>query len=712
MVFLGTMFQAFSVVTAATAFLAAAIGTWKKNNSFILLARQAVFLHLIIIIGTLVSLLLLLVNADFSVEYVVHYVNLSLPMFYRFTALWAGQAGSMLFWNFLLALFTVIAVLQTEKIKPALIGHVIYILMSVSLLFVLMANFSSDTDAFRLIHQNWQPAYQPDGRGLNPLLQHWAMVIHPPILYVGYVGFAVPFAIAMAALITRQNDRSIWKLIRRWNLFSWLFLGFGIILGALWAYEELGWGGYWGWDPVENASLMPWIVGTAVLHSLMAQEKRGIFKLWNTILIALGFFMSIFGTFITRSGLVTSVHAFPSSGLGSFFLIYMGLIVVFTGVWVFRRLDYLKPERQITRLLSREAAFLFNNVFLLVILFTVIVGTLYPTFSELMGAETTMTIGPDWYNRWVAPMGIILLFLTGVAPLLQWEGNKSNAEADKEFSKKFTLPFASAMIVFMAYLTGRAIYLTSFQGVQITSANLKILAGISFAVIAFLLVSVFRDFVQSARSRAALSGENAWLAFVALMFQNKSKFMGYSIHISLAILFFGFTGSTFDSKTQIALRTLEAVEYKGYFIELTSIEQVAVPEDYKEKGIAPLYISERTNFNIFKKNELWKSGFTEVRHYPIYNTQTESYDEQTSSEPAVFTSWSQDLYLQFAGVDQNNRAIMSVYVNPLIRWIWVGFIVNTIFLVLLLLPIGEDGYMRVGKYSFVAVPGLKKDVKA
>lgn len=706
MVFLGSMFQAFSVITAATAFIAAIWSGVQKNGRLLVLARQAVYLHLIILSATLLALLLLLVRADFSIDYVVRNVNLSLPIFYRYTSVWAGQAGSMLFWNFLLALFTVIAVNQVEKLKPALLPHVIYILMSVSLLFVLMANFSDDTDAFLFIHQNWQPAYQADGRGLNPLLQHWAMVIHPPILYLGYVGFAVPFAIAMAALITKQTDNSWLKLTRQWNLFSWLFLGLGIILGALWAYEELGWGGYWAWDPVENASLMPWIVGIAVLHSIMGQERRGIFKLWNMLLISLAFLMSIFGTFITRSGLVTSVHAFPSSGLGGYFLVYMGLVTVFVAFWVFMRLDYLKPDRQISSFISLDSAFLFNNVFLLIILFTVIVGTLYPTLAELMGSETTMTIGPEWYNKWIAPMGLVLLFITGSAPMLEWEGKNEKARLQRA-KEKFILPLTIAGFVFISYLVIYAMYLTA-QGEVSVFNKLKPLAGVAFAVSTFLIVAAVREFITSAQKRSALTGENPWAAFTSLMFQNKKKFMGYSIHISMAVFFIGFAGSAFEREAQISLRPLEAVEYEGYLIELTSIEQVAVPEDYEEKGIAPLYITDKAHFNIYKNNKLWKSNFAEIRHYPIYNTQTGRYDEQTASEPVVFPSLMEDLYMHFAGINRENRAVMNVHVNPLMSWIWAGFIINTAFLILLLLPIKGDGYMFVGKRSFVVIPGLRK----
>lgn len=706
MVYLGSMFQTFSLITALLAFFSSIAGVIKKSNKLILLARQAVFLHLIVLLGTAASLWILLLSADFSVEYVVKNVSLSLPFFYRFTAIWAGQAGSMLFWNLLLAAFSALAIVQAEKIKAALVPHMIYILMSVSLLFVLMANFSADTDAFRLIHQNWQPAYQPDGRGLNPLLQHWAMVIHPPILYLGFTGFAIPFAIGMAALITRQQDGAWMRLIRRWNLFAWLFLGMGIILGALWAYEELGWGGYWGWDPVENASLMPWIVGTAVLHSMMAQERRGIFKLWNMVLLSLAFLMSIFATFITRSGLVTSVHAFPSSGLGSYFLVYMALIVLFSAFWIIRYRSFLKPQHQIEKIFSREFAFLFNNIFLLIILFTVIVGTLYPTFSELMGAETTMTIGPDWYNRWVAPMGIVLLFITGLAPMLTWGGVNSDKEK-KALANNLLLPTGFALLTFAVYLAWRfwSLQNNPQHGGGIVFADLKWLAGVSFATSIFLIVAVLRDFVRGTRSRVALSRENPLAAFLSLMLQNKRRYMGYSIHISLAILFFGFTGSAFDQKTQISLRPLEAVEFNGYLIKLEHVEQVRVPE---REDIAPLYIADQTFFKIFRKNRFWDAGVSEIRHYPIYNTQTGRYeDQQPSSEPAIFRGWNQDLYIQFAGMEKNGRAVMSVYVNPLMSVIWLGFFVNTLFLVLLLLPIGEDGRLRVGNTSFVLIPGLR-----
>ncbi|RME93338.1 MAG: heme lyase CcmF/NrfE family subunit, partial [Candidatus Hydrogenedentota bacterium] len=429
MAFLGSLSYVLSVGSSLIGITFAILYFFKKESSYALLAIRSVYANAIFISIATLSLIVLLLSADFSVVYVANHVNHALPYFYRFTSVWAGQAGSLLWWNFLLSLFSAIALSDISKREAKLIPGMIIVLLLTSLFFTVLGSFTSDSDPFvQFVGKQGNKLFllsQNDGRGLNPLLQHWAMIIHPPILYLGYVSFAVPFAIAMSVLMLKNIHIKWIPLVRRWTLFSWGFLGFGILLGGKWAYEELGWGGYWAWDPVENAALMPWLTGTAFLHSVIVQERRNMLKVWNMTLVTISFLMCIFGTFLTRSGVVSSVHAFASSNLGPFFTGFMALMAIFSLVLILSRYKELKSDKPIESFLSREAGFLFNNVILLIALLTVIWGTMYPVFTEAVYGEKT-SVTAIWFNKWMSPLGLAILFLTGLGPLLSWRRTSAN----------------------------------------------------------------------------------------------------------------------------------------------------------------------------------------------------------------------------------------------------------------------------------------------
>ncbi len=690
MIQLGSVLFAFSLATSAGAVLSAIIGLRVRRESWLILSRQLTYLHFWVITGAVVILLALLGKADFSAIYVAENVNLALPLFYRFTSLWAGQAGSMLWWNFLLVLFSAIAIRNMEKRELSLVPYMIIILMFTSFFFSALGNFSPTSDPFRLITAGGQPFAQADGRGLNPLLQHWAMIIHPPILYLGYVSFSVPYAIAMAALIRGQVNLEWTQLIRRWTIFSWFFLGTGILLGGKWAYEELGWGGYWAWDPVENASLMPWLTGTAFLHSIIVQERRGMLKVWNMVLVSLSFVMTIFGTFLTRSGVVNSVHAFASSNLGPFFAAFMVLTIFFSTWFIVLRLPILKSDRPFNSFLSREAGFLFNNVILVIALFAVIWGTMFPAISEAV-TGTRVSVTATWFNKWMVPLGLMILFLTGAGPLLAW---RTTAKAT--LVKNFRLPIAMFLLVGCTFTAIRYLETGSFD-----SEAMQPLAGLTFALSAFVITGVVEEFIRATRNRVQYTRENPLAAFVLILFQNKRRYLGYMVHIGLAILFAGFAGKAFSTETKMELSVGEAKTFDGYTIHVSGYETKRVP------ATGPmLYTTQIVTITAYKNNELVGRDTTEIRQYPMFSFQTGGFTDppQTTSEPAILSGILTDVYVQLGGVNDDGRLVIQVWINPLVFWVWFGFGFFVIASLFLLLPVGEKNKIHLFGKEFSIQP--------
>src|SRR5213080_2159138 len=349
---------------------------------------------------------------DFSIAYIFHHSNRDLPAPYKFATLWSGQEGSLLFWSLLLSAYGLVLRLR-HKTDSRLFAHASVIIAAVQVFFLLLLNFAAHPFAIM------QGSLPEDGNGLNPLLQYPEMVIHPPMLYLGYVGFTVPFAFALGALIMRYPGEKWIHITRRWTMVTWGLLTCGIFLGAHWAYSVLGWGGYWGWDPVENASFLPWLTGTAFLHSVMMQEKRGMMKVWNVWLVFITFLLCILGTFLTRSGVVSSVHAFAQSSIGTWFVGFLALIILVCFGAYLKNRDYLKSENQLDSIISRESSFLFNNLILLVSCVAILSGTLFPVFSEWITGDR-ISVGAPFFNKVNIPIGLLLLFLTGVGPLLAW----------------------------------------------------------------------------------------------------------------------------------------------------------------------------------------------------------------------------------------------------------------------------------------------------
>src|SRR5690349_22904082 len=509
-------------------------GRWRTRpelSSTIVRSVYAIFGCLVV---ASLSLWTGLIRHDFNMEYVWAYTSSNLPTPYIVSAFWAGQKGSLLFWAVVLSLFATAAQLLTSRRFGYLMPYVAGVTSAVVAFFVSVMLFGS-TPCERL---GFTPA---DGRGLNPQLQNVGMVIHPPMLYLGYISITIPFAFAVAALLSRRLDVGWLHAIRKWTLVSWLFLSIGITLGMWWAYVELGWGGYWAWDPVENASFLPWLTMTAFLHSVMIQEKRGMLKRWNFGLIIGTFLLSIFGTFITRSGVIASVHSFTQSNVGYFFLAFLVVAAILAFTLLYTRWSLLQAEVQLESVLSREAAFLFNNLLLVGIAFSVLWGTLFPILSELVRG-TKITVGPPFFNQVNIPLGLGLLALTGIGPLIAWR-RASVPNLKRQFAVPLTVGVFAALIVLVAGM--REFYATVAIGLG-----------------AFVLGTVTQEFDRGARARRRQYGEVYVLALGRLLARNRRRYGGYIVHTGIVILFVAFAGMAFKTETEATLRPGESVSLR------------------------------------------------------------------------------------------------------------------------------------------------------
>ena len=402
---------------AVYAVIGSVVGKLRKNLFLVVSAERAVYSIWILLTTASGILIYSLMTGDFRMGYVAAHSDASMPAIYKFTAWWGGQEGSLLLWSWLLSTYSAVVVFMNRRKLRDMMPWVTAVLMSTQTFFLILVGFAFSP--FQVLIAGRGNIVEGMGKGLNPLLQYWTMVIHPPMLYLGYVGFTVPFAFAIGSLITKQPGDSWIHTTRRWTIVTWLFQSTGILLGQGWAYAVLGWGGYWAWDPVENASLLPWITATAFLHSVMMQEKKGMMKVWNMVLISATFFLCIFGTFLTRSGVVSSVHAFAQSPIGTYFVVFLAIGIAATIFLILSRLGYLRSEARLESVVSRESSFMFNNLILLASCFAVLWGTLFPVISEAVTGEK-ISVDAPFFNRINVPIGLGLLFLTGVGPLIAW----------------------------------------------------------------------------------------------------------------------------------------------------------------------------------------------------------------------------------------------------------------------------------------------------
>src|SRR5689334_8480950 len=468
------------------------------------------------------------VTGNYAIKYVQHYSDSAQPLAYKFASYWGGLDGSIMFWVFLLSVFGTVAVSRNRVRHRELIPWVIAVISVTEMFFIfLMVIHNNPFDTFLT------PA-PADGQGLSPLLQNFYMAIHPPSLYTGLVAMTIPYAFGMAALITGHLDDSWLRAVRRWTMLGWLALSFGLTLGMLWAYEELGWGGYWAWDPVENAGLLPWFTATAFLHSVMVQERRGMLRVWNVTLVITTFFLTIFATFMTRSGVVQSVHAFGEDRtLAWLFTGFMVAIVTFSFGWVIYRLPLLRARNDLDSWMSREAAFIVNNWILLFSAFFILFATMFPTLSEAI-TKTRLTVASPFYNKWMTPIGLILLFLTGVGPLLGWRKS-----ALRNLRNQFMWPTLFGVVAAGVLL---ALGLKNWGSVT------------CFTLSAFVMGTVLQEFSWGASIRRKNTGTDFFTALIGLVGRNKRRYGGYIVHIGIALMFIGFAGGAYKIDQQTALK--------------------------------------------------------------------------------------------------------------------------------------------------------------
>ncbi len=570
---------------------------------------------------------------DFSLEYVAAYSNIELDFFYKFSSFWGGQKGSLLFWALILTTYMMVVHVQNRKQNVRLVPIALAVMMVITLFFLVLLNFS--TNPFERL-----PVPPEDGRGLNPLLQNYWMVIHPPTLYLGYVGFTVPFAFATAALLTKNLDDGWIRLTRKWTLVSWFFLCLGNLFGAQWAYVELGWGGYWAWDPVENAAFMPLIVATAYLHSVQIQEKKDMMKVWNMSLILLTFVMTIFGTFITRSGLIQSVHTFDEATLGYYFLGFLGVIIAFSVTMILLRLPLLKSKNELDSFISRESSFLLNNLVLLGIAFATFWGTIFPIISEAFRG-VKITVGPPFYNQVNVPIGLVLLALIGIGPVIAWrKASWSNLK------KNFTKP------VLAAALGGAAL----FPFVPLSDKG-EIFTYITFILCIFVTTSMFIEFMKGTGARMQGHGESPVRALSGLVWKNKGRYGGYIVHLGVVMLFAGIAGSqSYSADIEKHLNIGDRFQLRGYdftYEKLLVKEQSSV----KTRVIAQLGI-ERNG------KRVW-TGMPEKEFYKGQN--------QPVSEVDLISTLKEDVYMILADFNpEDSSATVKVYVKPMVKWMWLG----------------------------------------
>lgn len=636
MIEIGQVSLSIAFVLSLYSVAASVIGVKNRLGQFLESSHRAVYAALVVLSVAMALLLHALITKNFAIRYVAENVSNSLSAFYSISALWAGQAGSLLLWAWLLALFGAIVILQNRNKKQHLLPYINATLSGILFFFMFLLVFLSNP----FERMGFTPA---EGHGLNPLLQNPGMMFHPPTLYLGYVGFAVPFAFAIAALLTRNLDSEWIKSTRRWTLFAWLFLTLGNLFGANWAYVELGWGGYWAWDPVENASFMPWLTGTAFLHSVMIQERKSMLKIWNVSLIIITFLLTILGTFITRSGIISSVHSFGESNMGPVFLAFLAALILFSLYLIYTRQEDLRSRYKLDSFLSRESSFLFNNLILVGATFAILWGTLFPMISEAVRG-VKITVGPPFFNTVNIPIGIALILLTGLCPLISWRKATAN-----NLLRNFLIPGGVFAVTLAALL---------IAGVS------SIYTLLSFSLSAFVLATILLEYIRGTIARVRYYGENALVAFKNLNMKYRRRYGGYIVHIGMILIFIGITGSAFNvEKTQL-LKKGERMTIKNYQLTFQGMDEfdtqsarvmnaaIKVKRDGKNMGIV-----------------------TPAKHYHFLQ-------KQNMTEVAILSSLKEDLYLILGGMDQNGSVQIKAKINPLVSWIWWGgyvLIAGTLF---------------------------------
>jgi len=638
-------------VCAAYAIVGGIAAILTRHPLLIKSARQAGIATCALIFLATGSLVYLFFSDNFSVAYVVAHSNRDLATFYKIAALWSGQEGSLLFWSCLLAVY-VFSVLITYRNKNGeLMPYVGVVMASVQIFFLTLNNFVASP--FKVLgtpaaNGTFDLVARADGNGLTPLLQYPEMVIHPPNLYSGYTGFTIPFAFALAALLARYPGEKWIHLTRKWTMIAWCFQTSGILLGAHWAYAVLGWGGYWGWDPVENASLLPWLTGTAFLHSVIMQEKRGMMKVWNVWLVFITFMLCILGTMLTRSGVVSSVHAFAQSSIGTWFVGFLAVIfLVCFSAYLYNR-DYLKSENQLDSVVSRESSFLFNNLILLVSCIAILSGTLFPVFSEWISGSR-ISVGAPFFNKVNIPIGLLLLFLTGVGPLLAWR--KTSLDSLK---RNFGWPATTGVFA---------------GGIAFAFGFREFYALVCLILCVFVASTIGMEFYRGARVIRARSGASLIASAVDLTMRNTRRYGGYIVHVGMVLIFIGLAGTAFNRDAQKEMQLGSTLQIGPYKLLLQSYDQKP------EKN----YTAERMIVEVLQDNKPLMMLYPERRFFQT--------SEQSGTMVAIYSTLRVDLYVVYAGQSPETQLpVVHAYLNPLVKFIWLGGAVVVLGTLVALLP--------------------------
>ena len=611
------------------------LGVRTNNWNLIRSAQNASIISFFLIAVASGVLIHALVVSDFSIFYVWRNSSVDMPMFFKVTAFWGGLEGSLLFWILVQSFFAMVVAFRYQYSNREIIPYVIATLNGIlCFLLVLLLGWSNPLDL--------QATIPAEGRGLNPLLQHIAMVVHPPSLYLGFIGFSVPFAFAIAGMIRGKLDNEWVLTTRRWTLVSWYFLSMGLILGGQWAYEELGWGGFWAWDPVENAAFMPWLTGTAFLHSVMIQEKRNMLKIWNVVLIIITYGLTIIGTFLTRSGVVNSVHSFTQSEIGPAFLVFLAVVLVVGFALLFRRIQMLESEHKMEAVLCRENAFLAQNVIFVGMAFTVLLGTTFPLLAEAIRG-TKLSIQAPFFNTIMAPMGYVLFFLMGIGTVIAWR--KSSKES---LRRNFQNPMITATVGTIILAVFIPFHLEAFT---------------IFWIAIFVTVTILIEVGKAAHVKGKQLQAGPLVGLIHVFQRNQRRYGGLVIHLGVVLMFLGFAGTFFSEERDLTLEREEMIPLNAYYLKFTGVEEFQVRNATHRAAIIEVYDQDKQLLEVMKPAK------------SFYPTQP-----QPLTEIALRREFLKDLYLIFSSESGADSELVTIktYVNPLVGWAWMALPVFTL----------------------------------
>lgn len=703
----GTISLLAAYLLAAWSVAAGIAGNVRKNGRLISSSVYALYGFAALISLASALMIYAFLTHDFSIKYVAYNSDVSMSAWSKVTALWGGLDGSLLFWVLVLALFSTVAIVMNAKRHRDMIGYVVATIMVVQLFFLSLLIFNKDPFATSL---TTPPA---DGKCLNPLLQNYWMVIHPPSLYIGFVAATIPFAFGIGALASGRLDDLWLGSVRSWMLICFGFLSLGLILGGRWAYEELGWGGYWAWDPVENAGFIPWFTATAFLHSAIIQEQRGGMKRWNLALVCFTFFLTIFGTFMTRSGIVQSVHAFGEDNvLALQFVVFMAVIAVVSVGLIVYRSNQLASKLEFESFWSREFAFLINNWILLGCAFFVLFATMFPTISEALDGSR-VAVGIGFFNRWMTPLGLILLFLAGVAPLLAWRKTTRN-----RLAQQFTIPsiFAAATVVILLVVFPQVTHRSAIFSDAVKAP----ISLINFALCAFVLGSIVQEFYRGVQVKRRQTGWDPVSSIIGLIVSKRRKYGGYIVHLGVALMFVGFGGKAYDRMVDRTINVPAVMDKQTKFAKDGAAEGLVkgTPSAFQFGEYTFLYeklivTSDDAKEAVTAQVSIWHDRENIGVVYPA--KWKYACESEATTEVAIRVRFSEDIYVVLTGYDLDSQmANFRVFINPLISWVWIGFLMLALGTMVCLIPQwlvdrvtpkagGRGGVGRAGELGILAL---------